>query len=37
VRCNGQPVAKLSHTRGKTMSDDPIFVEHLRRTFDVPP
>jgi nicotinate phosphoribosyltransferase len=36
VHCNGQPVAKLSDTPGKTMSDDPVFVEHLRRTFAAP-
>ena len=33
VRCNGRPVAKLSDTPGKTMSDDPVYVEYLRHVF----
>lgn len=34
TRCNGRPVAKLSDSPGKTMCDDPAFIERLRRTFD---
>lgn len=33
VRCNGQPVAKLSDSPGKTMSSDPLFLEYLRQIF----
>lgn len=33
VRCNGQPVAKLSDAKGKTMSDDEVFVEFLRHQY----
>jgi nicotinate phosphoribosyltransferase len=36
VRCNGQPVAKLSDSPGKTMSDDAEYVSYLRRVFDMP-
>ena len=36
VRCNGQPVAKLSDTPGKTMCDDPGYLAYLRQVFDVP-
>ena len=36
VRCNGQPVAKLSDTPGKTMVDDPGYLAYLRQVFDVP-
>ncbi|TCV93243.1 nicotinate phosphoribosyltransferase [Luteibacter rhizovicinus] len=35
VRCNGQPVAKLSDTPGKNMSDDVEYVAYLRRVFDI--
>ncbi|GAB3508898.1 nicotinate phosphoribosyltransferase [Pseudoxanthomonas daejeonensis] len=36
VRCNGQPVAKLSDTPGKTMCDDPGYLAYLRQVFAVP-
>ncbi|MBB3228294.1 nicotinate phosphoribosyltransferase [Luteibacter sp. Sphag1AF] len=35
VRCNGQPVAKLSDTPGKSMCDDLEYVSYLRRVFDI--
>lgn len=36
VRCNGQPVAKLSDTPGKTMSDDDNYLAYLRQVFEIP-
>jgi len=33
VRCNGQPVAKLSDSPGKEMCDDPQYLAHLRQVF----
>ena len=33
VRCNGQPVAKLSDTPGKTMVDDQGYLSYLRQVF----
>ena len=36
VRCNGQPVAKLSDTPGKNMCDDPAYVAYLRQVFEIP-
>ena len=36
VRCNGQPVAKLSDTAGKSMSNDETFLAYLRQVFNVP-
>ena len=36
VRCNGQPVAKLSDSPGKTMCDDPGYLAYLRQVFGVP-
>lgn len=33
VRCNGQPVAKLSDTPGKTLCDDETFLAYLRQVF----
>jgi nicotinate phosphoribosyltransferase len=36
VRCNGQPVAKLSDSPGKDMCDDAEYVGYLRRVFDIP-
>ena len=36
VRCQGQPVAKVSDTPGKGMSDDPQFVAYLRKVFGLP-
>jgi nicotinic acid phosphoribosyltransferase len=35
--CNGQPVAKLSDSPGKTMCDDQTFLAYLRQVFKVPP
>jgi len=34
VRCNGQPVAKLSDTRGKSLSNDETFIAYLRQVFN---
>lgn len=36
VRCEGQPVAKLSDTPGKTMCDDPSYLAYLKQVFDAP-
>lgn len=35
VRCNGQPVAKLSDSPGKSMCDDPNYLTYLRQVFAV--
>ncbi len=35
VRCNGQPVAKLSDAPEKTMCDDPAYLAYLRQVFDL--
>jgi len=35
VRCNGQPVAKLSDAPGKTLCDDPAYLAYLRQVFGV--
>ncbi|MCD7099996.1 nicotinate phosphoribosyltransferase [Stenotrophomonas sp. MMGLT7] len=35
VRCNGQPVAKLSDSPGKSMCDDPGYLTYLRQVFGV--
>ena len=37
VRCNGQPVAKVSDEPEKTMCDDPAYLTYLRHVFDLPP
>jgi nicotinate phosphoribosyltransferase len=37
VRCNGQPVAKLSDSPGKNMCEDPAYVTYLRQVFGLPP
>ncbi|MCD9027408.1 nicotinate phosphoribosyltransferase [Luteimonas sp. BDR2-5] len=37
VRCNGQPVAKLSDSPGKTMCDDVGYLAYLRQVFEVRP
>lgn len=34
VRCNGQPVAKLADTPGKTLCDDGTFLAYLRQVFN---
>ncbi|RYZ01894.1 MAG: nicotinate phosphoribosyltransferase [Myxococcales bacterium] len=36
VRCNGQPVAKLSDSPGKTLSTDDTYVSYLRQVFSPP-
>ena len=36
IRCNGQPVAKLSDSPGKNMCDDTAYVAYLRQVFDIP-
>jgi nicotinate phosphoribosyltransferase len=33
VRCNGQPVAKLSDSPGKTLCDDQTFIAYLKQVF----
>ncbi|CBW74284.1 Nicotinate phosphoribosyltransferase (EC 2.4.2.11) [Mycetohabitans rhizoxinica HKI 454] len=35
VRCNGQPVAKLSDSPGKNMCDDPAYIAYLRQVFEI--
>ena len=35
VRCNGQPVAKLSDTPAKNMCDDEKYLAYLRQVFDI--
>ena len=35
VRCNGQPVTKLSDTPSKDMCDDPKYLAYLRQVFDI--
>jgi nicotinate phosphoribosyltransferase len=35
VRCNGQPVAKLSDAPEKTMCDDPAYLSYLRHVFEI--
>ncbi len=36
VRCNGQPVAKLSDSPGKSMCEDPGYLTYLRQVFGLP-
>lgn len=36
VRCNGQPVAKVSDAPEKTMCDDPAYLTYLRQVFQLP-
>ncbi|WP_369929760.1 nicotinate phosphoribosyltransferase [Xanthomonas sp. NCPPB 2632] len=36
TRCNGQPVAKISDSPGKNMSDDVEYVSYLRKVFGMP-
>lgn len=36
TRCNGQPVAKLSDSPGKTMCEDETYLAYLRQVFSVP-
>jgi nicotinate phosphoribosyltransferase len=35
VRCNGQPVAKLSDTPSKNMCDDEAYMNYLRHVFEI--
>jgi len=37
VRCNGQPVAKLSDSPDKNLGDDPAYLAYLRQVFDISP
>ncbi len=36
IRCNGQPVAKLSDSPGKSMCEDEGYVRYLRQVFELP-
>ena len=36
IRCNGQPVAKLSDSPGKNMCEDDAYVTYLRQVFQIP-
>ena len=36
VECNGQSVAKLSDSPGKTMTDNDTFLAYLRQVFEIP-
>ncbi|HEY0201477.1 MAG TPA: nicotinate phosphoribosyltransferase, partial [Burkholderiaceae bacterium] len=36
VRCNGQPVAKLSDSPAKNMCDDERYLAYLRQVFEIP-
>jgi nicotinate phosphoribosyltransferase len=35
VRCNGQPVAKLSDTPSKNMCEDEAYIKYLRHVFEI--
>lgn len=35
IRCNGQPVAKLSDTPSKNMCEDAAYVNYLRQVFEI--
>ena len=37
VRCNGQPVAKLSDEPSKNMCDDEAYLAYLRQVFEIAP
>ncbi|TAM85290.1 MAG: nicotinate phosphoribosyltransferase [Candidimonas sp.] len=37
VRCNGQPVAKVTDDPEKTMCDDKAYLAYLRQVFQLPP
>ena len=37
VQCNGQPVAKISDTPGKTMVEDAGYLNYLRQVFEIDP
>jgi nicotinate phosphoribosyltransferase len=36
ISCNGQPVAKLSDAKGKTLCSDETFLAYLRKVFKHP-
>ena len=36
VECNGQSVAKISDSPGKTMTDNDTFLAYLRQVFEIP-
>jgi nicotinate phosphoribosyltransferase len=36
IRCNGQPVAKLSDSPGKNLCEDEAYVAYLRQVFQIP-
>lgn len=36
VRCNGQPVAKISDSPGKTLCEDKEYLSYLRKVFQIP-
>ncbi|MBR4737552.1 MAG: nicotinate phosphoribosyltransferase, partial [Rhodocyclaceae bacterium] len=36
VSCNGQPVAKISDSPGKTLCEDQTFLAYLRQVFQHP-
>ena len=35
VKCNGQPVAKLSDSPGKTMIDNDTYLDYLKQVFEI--
>ncbi len=35
TECNGFPVAKISEARGKTMCNDPVYLEYLKKVFNI--
>ena len=35
VRCNGQPVAKLSDSPEKNLCDDTAYLAYLRQVFEI--
>ena len=35
TEANGRPVAKISEARGKTMCNDPVFLEYLKTVFNI--
>jgi nicotinate phosphoribosyltransferase len=37
IRCNGQPVAKLSDTPSKNMCEDEMYLAYLRQVFEISP
>lgn len=37
VRCNGQPVAKLTDSPGKNMCEDEAYLAYLRQVFEIAP